>query len=45
MLQENKLFINLKKCSFMTNNLLFLEYMNSSEGVHVDNDEVQAPQE
>ena len=28
----------------MTNNLLFLEYMISSEGVHVDNDKVQAPQ-
>lgn len=35
-LQETKLFINLKKCSFLTNKLLFMRYVGSSKGIHVD---------
>lgn len=35
-LQETMLFVNLKKCSFLTNKLLFIRYDESSEGIHVD---------
>lgn len=41
-LEENKLYINLKKCSFLTSKLLFLGYIVSSEGIHVDEDKVRA---
>lgn len=44
-LQENKLFVNLKKCSFLTKKLLYLGYVVSSEGIHVDNDKVKAIQD
>ena len=44
-LQENQLFLNLKRCSFMTNSLLFLGYMVSSEGIHVDEEKVRAIRE
>jgi hypothetical protein len=42
-LQENQLFLNLKKCSFMTDSLLFL--VVSSEGIHVDEEKVRAIRE
>ena len=39
-LQQNKLFINLKKCSFMTERLLFLGFVVGTDGLHVDADKV-----
>ncbi|KAL9373456.1 hypothetical protein Peur_033076 [Populus x canadensis] len=44
-LQENQLFLNLKKYSFMTDSLLFLGYVVSSEGIHVDEEKVRAIRE
>ncbi|KAK1582355.1 hypothetical protein Q3G72_014203 [Acer saccharum] len=41
-LNENKLFINLKKCSWLTERLLFLGYVVSSEGILVDEEKVRA---
>ncbi|GJW00070.1 transposon ty3-I gag-pol polyprotein [Tanacetum coccineum] len=35
-LADNDLFVNLKKCTFLTNKLLFLGYIVSSDGIHVD---------
>jgi hypothetical protein len=44
-LKENKLYINLKKCTFFTNKLLFLGYIVSEDGIHVDQDKVRAIRE
>ena len=44
-LEENKLYINLKKCTFLTNKLLFLGYIISEDGIHVDQDKVRAIRE
>jgi hypothetical protein len=44
-LQESQLFLNFKKCSFMTSSLLFLGYMVCLEGIHVDEEKVQSIQE
>ena len=45
-LKENKLYANLKnKCVFMTNSLLFLGYVVSSEGIKVDEEKVKAIRE
>ncbi|XP_057489928.1 uncharacterized protein LOC130775935 [Actinidia eriantha] len=44
-LSVNKLYINLKKCSFLTDRLLFLGYVVSAEGIHVDEDKVRAIRE
>jgi len=41
-LQANELYINLKKCSFMTTSLIFLGFVVSSQGIHVDDDKVKA---
>ncbi|GKC34620.1 RNA-directed DNA polymerase [Tanacetum coccineum] len=41
-LADNDLFVNLKKCTFLTNKLLFLGYIVSSDGIHVDKTKVQA---
>nr|GEX78649.1 retrotransposon protein, putative, Ty3-gypsy subclass [Tanacetum cinerariifolium] len=41
-LADSKLFVNLKKCTFLTNKLLFLGYIMSSDGIHVDETKVQA---
>ncbi|GJV69023.1 transposon ty3-I gag-pol polyprotein [Tanacetum coccineum] len=41
-LVDNDLFVNLKKCTFLTNKLLFLGYIVSSDGIHVDETKVQA---
>jgi Mg2+ and Co2+ transporter CorA len=35
-LRENNLFINLKKCSFMMDQLLFLGFVISVDGIRVD---------
>ncbi|GJS95323.1 transposon ty3-I gag-pol polyprotein [Tanacetum coccineum] len=40
-LADNDLFVNLKKCTFLTNKLLFLSYIVSSDGIHVDKTKVQ----
>ena len=45
MLQANELHINLKKCSFLTDKLLFLRYVVSVDGIHVDEDKVRAVRE
>ncbi|GJV46367.1 putative CCCH-type zinc finger family protein [Tanacetum coccineum] len=41
-LGDNDLFVNLKKCTFLTNKLLFIGYIVSSDGIHVDETKVQA---
>ena len=41
-LQANELYINLKKCNFMTKSLIFLEFIISSQGIHVDEEKVRA---
>ena len=45
MLQANELYINLKKCSFLTDKLLFLGYVVSADGIHVNEDKVRAVRE
>ena len=45
MLQANEFYINLKKCSFLTNKLLFLGYVVSVDKIHVDEDKVCAVRE
>ena len=44
-LQANEFYINLKKCSFLTDKLLFLGYLVSADGIHVDEDKVRAVRE
>ena len=44
-LQANELYINLKKCNFLTDKLLFLGYVVSADGIHVDDDKVRAVRE
>ena len=44
-MQANELYINLKKCSFLTNKLLFLGYVVSVDKIHVDEDKVCAVRE
>ena len=44
-LQANELYINLKKCSFLTDKLLFLGYVVSADVIHVDEDKVRAVRE
>ena len=41
-LYDNKLYINLKKCSFMMNKLLFLEFVVSTDGIRVGEEKVRA---
>nr|GEW40676.1 transposon Ty3-I Gag-Pol polyprotein [Tanacetum cinerariifolium] len=40
-LADNDLFFNLKKCTFLTNKLLFLSYIVSSDGIHIDETKVR----
>ena len=40
MLQVNELYINLKKCSFLIDKLLFLGYVINVDRIHVDEDKV-----
>jgi len=44
-LQQNKLYVNLKKCSFMTSNLLFLGFIVSADGIKVDEEKIRAIRE
>ena len=39
-LQANELYINLKKCIFFTNKLLFLRYVVNVDRIHADEDKV-----
>ncbi|GLT84056.1 hypothetical protein SLE2022_023080 [Rubroshorea leprosula] len=41
-LQDNKLFLNFKKCNFMAEKLLFLGYVISAQGIQVDEDKIRA---
>ena len=43
--QANKLSINLKKCSFLTNKLLFLGYMVSVDKIHFDENKIRIVKE
>lgn len=45
MLRENKLLINIKKCTFMHNRLLFLGFVISVDGIHVDEGKFRAIRE
>ena len=40
-LKENKLYVNLKKCSFMTKKLLFLGFVVSGDGIQVDEEKIK----
>ncbi|KAK0597462.1 hypothetical protein LWI29_025511 [Acer saccharum] len=44
-LRKEKLFANLKKCTFCTNNLVFLGFVVSAQGIHVDSEKIRAIQE
>ncbi|KAK9922731.1 hypothetical protein M0R45_031180 [Rubus argutus] len=44
-LQENKLYVNLKKCTFCTNKLLFLGFIVGEDGIQVDEEKVRAIRE
>ena len=44
-LREENLFTNIKKCTFCTNHVVFLEFLVSAEGVQVDDEKVKAIQE
>ena len=45
MLEKNKLYFNLKKCSFMTKKLLFLGFTVSGDGIQVDEEKVKVIRE
>ena len=40
-LQENKLYVNMKKCSFITKKLLFLGFVVSGERIQVDEEKIK----
>ena len=44
-LRENKLYANLRKCTFMSESLLFLGFVISKEGIKVDEEKVRAIRE
>ena len=44
-LREEKLFANLKKCTFCTDNLVFLGFVVSADGVKVDEEKVKVIKE
>ena len=44
-LRKEKLFANLKKCTFCTNNLVFLGFVVSAQGIHGDLEKIRAIQE
>ncbi|WVZ70559.1 LOW QUALITY PROTEIN: hypothetical protein U9M48_019218 [Paspalum notatum var. saurae] len=41
-LKQNELYVNLKKCVFLQKQLLFLDFIITSEGIHVDESKVAA---
>lgn len=44
-LKENELYVNLKKSTFNTSQLVFLGYIVGAEGIHVDQEKVRAIRE
>jgi hypothetical protein len=40
-LQANKLYVNMKKCTFLTDKLLFLKLIVGAEGIYVDEEKVR----
>lgn len=40
-LKEGKVYFNLKKCCILKNKLLFVGYIVSMEGIHVDEEKVK----
>jgi hypothetical protein len=44
-LKQNELYVNLKKCIFVHKKLLFLGFVITSEGIHVDDSKVTAIKE
>ncbi|KAH9769539.1 Endonuclease [Citrus sinensis] len=44
-LKKEKLYANLKKCSFCTNQIVFLGYVVSAKGIEVDKEKVKAIKE
>lgn len=42
--QDNQFFLNLKKCKFMTSELLFLEFVVGEQGIKIDKGKFQAIQ-
>jgi len=44
-LQQNKLYVNLTKCDFMTSSLLFLGFVVSAEGIKIDEGKIRAIRE
>lgn len=44
-LDSNKLYLNLKKCSFLTNQLLFLGFIITADGIRVDEEKVRVIRE
>ncbi|KAH9744149.1 hypothetical protein KPL70_003565 [Citrus sinensis] len=44
-LRKEKLYANLKKCSFCTNQIIFLGYVVSAKGIEVDEEKVNAIKE
>ena len=44
-LQKERLFANLKKCTFCTNRLVFLDFVVSAQGIQVDEEKVRVIQE
>nr|GEW57312.1 putative nucleotidyltransferase, ribonuclease H [Tanacetum cinerariifolium] len=44
-LQKNKLYVNLQKCTFCTNKLLFLGFIVGEKGIEVDEEKVRAIRE
>lgn len=41
-LQQNKLYVDLTKCRFMTSSLLFLGFIVSADGIKVDEEKIRA---
>ena len=39
-LLAHELYINLKKCNFMTTSIIFLRFVITSQGIHVDEEKV-----
>ena len=44
-LEIEKLFANLKKCTFCTDKLVFLSFVVSAQGIQVDEEKIRAIQE
>jgi hypothetical protein len=45
LLRKEKLYANLKKCTFCTDNLVFLGFVVSADGIKVDEEKVKAIRE